>query len=68
MSKSAGVEQKGAHRVWRCPRCSRTLGEVYSGRVVIKAGDRYITFPVSAPVSQTCPKCSEVSSLIQEAA
>lgn len=57
----------GAHQRWSCPVCNRTLGEVYGDRVVIKAGDRYITFPREAPVTQTCPKCAADSTVRPDA-
>lgn len=63
MSEAAKLVQRGAHQQWACPCCGRTLGEVYDGRVVIKAGERMISFPVDAGVDQHCPRCGTVSTV-----
>ena len=68
MTRPAKITARGAHQQWQCPCCNRTLGEVFADRVVVKAGDRMITFPADAPVVQTCPKCATESALDVKAA
>jgi len=68
MTRPATIAARGAHRQWKCPCCGRTLGEVFADRVVVKTGDRMISFPVDAPVVQTCPKCATESALNREEA
>lgn len=63
MTRPAKIKVRGAHQSWQCPCCNRTLGEVFTDRVVVKAGDRMISFPTDAPVEQVCPRCSETSAL-----
>ena len=59
--QGARLVARGRHRVWSCPCCGRTLGEVYDRKVVVKAGERILTFPDDAPVSQVCPRCGTES-------
>lgn len=63
MTKPAKLTSHGAHQRWACPCCNRTLGEVYGDRVVVKAGERLISFPRSAQVNQTCPSCATESAI-----
>lgn len=63
MCRPAKLIARGAHQQWSCPCCGRTLGEVYDDRVVVKAGERILSFPASAPVEQTCPRCGTVSAV-----
>lgn len=62
-SLSARVVSRAGRDVWLCPRCDRTLGEVYGDKVTVKAGDRLLRFPISADVEQTCPRCGAVSAV-----
>lgn len=66
MTSAATLKPRGRKMVWSCPTCGKTLGEVYDGLVVVKADDRIITFPMDAPVNQTCPKCAEVSVIAEK--
>lgn len=68
MTLAAKLVQRGAHRVWACPcaGCGRTLAEVYDDRVVVKAGDRLISFHINDAVEQTCPRCASVSRIERE--
>lgn len=63
MTLEAKLVQCGAHRVWRCPCCDTTLGEVYDDRVTVRTGGRLIMFAVTAPVEQVCPKCGTSSAM-----
>ena len=63
MCESAKLVRRGTHLQWACPCCGRTLGEVYDDRVVVKAGERLLTFPDTAPVEQTCPRCGTISAV-----
>lgn len=64
--KAASLVARGRHRVWACPGCGRTLGEVYDDTVTVKAGERIIVFPIDAGVEQHCPKCGTVSTAKKE--
>lgn len=66
MCEPAKLVRRGVHLQWSCPCCSRTLGEVYDDRVVVKAGDRMLVFPTTARVQQHCPKCGTVSAVTSE--
>lgn len=60
-ASAANLVARGRHVVWKCPCCGRTLGEVYDDRVTVKAGDRMLVFPLSAPVEQHCSRCGTIS-------
>lgn len=60
-AQTATLVARGRHRVWQCPCCTRTLAEVYDDRVTVKAGDRLLIFPLTAPVVQICPRCGSES-------
>lgn len=67
MVQAARLVVRGRHRVWTCPTCGRTLGEVYDdNKVVIKAGDRIIVHPMNAGVEQLCPRCGTVSTAVDD--
>ena len=61
MTQPAKLIPRGSRLQWACPCCGRTLGEVYDDQVTVKAGERMLTFPVSAPVRQVCPRCGSES-------
>lgn len=67
-TQAAALVARGRHRVWQCPCCGRTLGEVYDDRVTVKAGDRMLVFPLSAPVEQHCSRCGTISMADKETA
>ena len=48
---------------WECPNCGQRLADVMGDRVVIKTGDRRISFPLRDGTEQTCPKCGAYSEL-----
>ena len=66
MVQAAKLVSHGAHVHWKCPTCNRTLGEVFERKVIVKAGDRLISFDTSAAVEQVCPRCSEISMIVRE--
>ena len=66
--QEAKLVARGRHRTIMCPSCGRTLGEVHDDQVTIKAGERFIKFPMDAPVTQVCPKCGAESTAHQAAA
>lgn len=66
VTQNAKLVARGRKHVWSCPTCGRTLGEVYDDQVTVKAGDRLLIFPLTAPVEQTCPKCGTVSAAVRD--
>lgn len=59
----ARIETTQGRRWWKCPACGRTLGEVTSGKLIIKIDGRFIKLPIVAGVSQVCPRCGGESEL-----
>lgn len=58
MTKVARLVARGAHRDWCCPACGKLMAKVYDDRAVVKTGNVFASFALSADVTLTCPKCA----------
>jgi len=63
----AKITSEAGHVWWKCPNCTRRLAEIVGGRVVIEARDRQISIGIDKEPEQSCPKCGQVSIVLDSA-
>jgi hypothetical protein len=57
----AVIFTRAGRQWWLCPNCRATMGELIGARLVVIAGRRHLTFPLTPGLRQTCPKCGTES-------
>jgi uncharacterized C2H2 Zn-finger protein len=58
------MQERSGHRMWCCPGCHKTLGEVIGTRlVVILRSERIVNFSLVDGLEMSCPKCGQLSAL-----